>query len=392
MFDKNTNGFSFAFTIFVVSILFLTIPNPTLPSDYPSFTLIPHSSYINYSWVPANTSGIDLSNNQLRSVYFVNSTTGWAVGDNGMALKSTDGGNTWHIINLNTRVNLRSVYFTSPSTGWIVGFNGTILYSQNSGKDWVFLNVTHTDLNDVLFISQSKGFIVGNNGIILETNNGYTFKQVYSPTIEQLNTIFFVNDTDGWVAGGMDTILHTTDGGNTWTEVYNGTGLIYSIFFANPLDGYTAGNAGMVLYTKNGGISWNSVWLHIFNPMHSIYFLTPDYGWVIGYDSQVAFTTDGGISWNFSVNFEGLDGLNINDIFFLNSNQGYIVGQGIFIFQENVVNSSNYNIVYGTIAVLILVAISITVWYGYKKRMFIKKIKNVKKPESSRKKIKKIIR
>ena len=36
--------------------------------------------------------------NALNSVYFIDTNTGWAVGDDGTMLKTTDGGLTWSLI------------------------------------------------------------------------------------------------------------------------------------------------------------------------------------------------------------------------------------------------------------------------------------------------------
>jgi len=55
--------------------------------------------------------------NTLYSVYFTDSNTGWAVGDFGAILKTTDGGTSWTLQSSGTTNDLESVYFTDSNTG-----------------------------------------------------------------------------------------------------------------------------------------------------------------------------------------------------------------------------------------------------------------------------------
>ena len=67
------------------------------------------------------------------SVHFVNTTTGWAVGQSGVIRHTTDGGVTWTHQNSGTTRELMSVDFTDANTGWAVGGGGTILKYQDTG-------------------------------------------------------------------------------------------------------------------------------------------------------------------------------------------------------------------------------------------------------------------
>ena len=69
----------------------------------------------------------------LNSVCFSDANTGYAVGDYGTILKSTDGGASWNIQPSMTYKNLYSVYFPGANTGYAVGANGTILKNTDGG-------------------------------------------------------------------------------------------------------------------------------------------------------------------------------------------------------------------------------------------------------------------
>lgn len=64
--------------------------------------------------------------------------TGWAVGDNGTILKTTDGGNTWGLQTSGTTESLQSVHFINTQTGYIVGTNGVILKTVTGGGSTFF--------------------------------------------------------------------------------------------------------------------------------------------------------------------------------------------------------------------------------------------------------------
>jgi photosystem II stability/assembly factor-like uncharacterized protein len=64
-------------------------------------------------------------------------TVGIAACDNGIMLRTTDGGLTWDIISVPTENDLYAVSFSTPDFGISVGENGTELYSADGGLTWV---------------------------------------------------------------------------------------------------------------------------------------------------------------------------------------------------------------------------------------------------------------
>jgi photosystem II stability/assembly factor-like uncharacterized protein len=69
----------------------------------------------------------------LYGVDFPNSQTGFAVGLNGLALKTENGGVTWMAMNSNTSSNLRDVSFVDINTGYAAGTNGTVIKTTSGG-------------------------------------------------------------------------------------------------------------------------------------------------------------------------------------------------------------------------------------------------------------------
>ncbi len=72
-------------------------------------------------------------NKTLYSVKFINSSTGICVGENGIILRTTNGGVNWIQQSTGFQNNLRSLAVTSPSTFYAVGDSGLILKSTDTG-------------------------------------------------------------------------------------------------------------------------------------------------------------------------------------------------------------------------------------------------------------------
>jgi hypothetical protein len=110
----------------------------------------------------------------LSSVYFIDSQTGWVIGDAGAILKTTNGGARWDPQTSGTNQWLRAVQFLDAQTGWAVGGNGTILKTIDGGTTWKpQASGTEAWLNAVQFLDAQTGWAVGDHGTILKTPNGY---------------------------------------------------------------------------------------------------------------------------------------------------------------------------------------------------------------------------
>ena len=155
-------------------------------------------------------------NADLESCCFLDSNTGYAVGAQGRALKTTNGGKSWEIMNPSGNAfTLHDVFFTSSTTGYIVGVSGTILKTIDSGATWTDMTYgTGSVLLSIYFTSESNGYIVGTNGLILMTNNaGASWNKSTSNTSEVLRSIIFTDSETGYAVGDNGTILKTTNAG-----------------------------------------------------------------------------------------------------------------------------------------------------------------------------------
>jgi len=214
------------------------------------------------------------TSNQLVSLDFIDETTGWAVGEYGTILKTTDGGETWRLIEIPQLDYLTDVYFPTALIGYIVGKDGIILKSTDGGESWFPQTVQFTNnLHRVRFRNENTGWIIGEKGLILYTTDGGTnWKQQISNCREDLNGFSFVGDSCIWIVGKNKTILTASTEAANWKPITN--------------------------------IDIKS---HVSGPYHfnDIYFLNNRFGWIVGTSEEdmgegnfIAKTTNGGGAWS----------------------------------------------------------------------------------------------
>ena len=113
---------------------------------------------------PTNTEDI------LEDMYFINGTTGWAVGENGVIFTTTDG-NNWKALDSGSEEKLRSVRFVSANTGWAVGGDmgvNVILHTEDGGTTWTDQSSGKLFAYDVFSIDTDNVWIAGQNAIIMK--------------------------------------------------------------------------------------------------------------------------------------------------------------------------------------------------------------------------------
>ncbi len=145
------------------------------------------------------------ANANIMDIFFPFGTeTGYALSSTGSQsnkiLKTTDGGNSWSIIDAGTSSSLLSIAFPTPQVGYIAagGLYGTsptpFLKSTDGGLNWNFVSVPYGySLTSVCFPNGvDTGYVVGNqSGAIIKTvNGGGSISSVFDLPIQQSVTDF----------------------------------------------------------------------------------------------------------------------------------------------------------------------------------------------------------
>ncbi len=138
----------------------------------------------------------------LNDVHFVDHDIGFAVGDHGLILRTSDGGRHWHRVATSSHADLESVYFIDENTGWAVG---GFSYAQINPK------------------GAEKSWSPHHQGVVLKTTNGgNSWKPMRAESLPALKDIYFSDAKNGWAIGYgshyyPSGVFVSTDGGQSWS-------------------------------------------------------------------------------------------------------------------------------------------------------------------------------
>jgi len=295
------------------------------------------------------------TSNDLYAVKFINSTTGWALGD-AAVLKTTNGGAIWTRTRFPSPSLIFAFTFVDANTGWAVGGSptyypndaGTIFKTTDGGTSWTKqTSGTTNPLYSVAFLNASTGWAVGAGGTMLKTTNGgSSWTSQSSGTSNDLKFVFFLDANTGWIVGNGGTVLKTTNGGSQWSALSSGTTKdLRSVTFTDANTGWAVGgdyywsgstaiNSSLILKTTNGGTSWTAQSTGSSFSLYSVSFSDANNGSAVGgyvnwpNDYPMTYgaiqrTTNGGASWST----QAIGVINyLRSVVFTDANTGWAVG------------------------------------------------------------------
>ncbi len=306
-----------AFTIFLVFLIFC-----------PAFS--------QFGWEPL-VSGTTVN---LNAVWFVDDSTGFVAGDNGLVLKTTDAGFSWSDISPAGAPNLYGIYFFNADSGLVVGQSGKIFRTTDGGATW-------SEISSGIFSKLRSVSFCGDIGICGAQDQGILYSQDAGRTWTVFQSGFMgggffgasmVNENVGYL-GGENSIFQpilakTTNGGMNWSfsvfYLNNNEGRILALDFINPDTGFAASRlwngGGAISVTSDGGQNWNTT---IFNTtMNGVEALDVDtmvVVYAVGDQGMIVKSINYGGFWMFQNS--GVAAA-LNAVHFLNPDTGFVVGSG----------------------------------------------------------------
>ncbi|HMF56886.1 MAG TPA: YCF48-related protein [Pyrinomonadaceae bacterium] len=335
-------------TVCLLSFVFLFSASSNLRISASTHTraasFIPHPSSLIPHPLPSWRSENSGTMAWLYAVYFVNAMKGWAVGGNGVLLKTEDGGRTWQKMARPSGDALHDLYFSDERTGWIVcerdvyqlrtsdELRTYLMKTEDAGATWKRVNMIGADANARLVravFAGMSGWTFGEGGVVYTTRDGgATWGRQRVPTRYLLLGGMFLDSSQGWLVGAGTTIIQTSDGGETWREgEVAGTERVRfnAVSFADRRHGWAVGASGRVFATNDGGRIWNEQISHIAADLLDVKFLDSEEGWAVGNEGAIIHTTDGGMHW--TVEQSGTTH-QLERIFFTDRDHGWAVGFG----------------------------------------------------------------
>lgn len=212
----------------------------------------------------------------LRDTEWIDAQHGWAAGDRGVLLRTTDGGQHWRRVATPTNSVLHAISFIDDRRGWAVG-------------------------------GATRPYTHATEGIVLRTDDGgETWASALKSPLPLLTAVRFFDNQHGLAAGvGSDLypsgLFETTDGGQSWRPLpgqkphawthadLHRTGdqvLVGALVGAR---GATATIAGREVRVSPGAGDTRS--------HHAVRLTDTSNGWLVGDGGLVRVTRDGGRTW-----------------------------------------------------------------------------------------------
>ena len=178
------------------------------------------------TWTPLTPEGVDTSyRSSIRAMQFQDDRRGWTAGMHASLMRTADGGVTWEPAFADPLRRAGSVptplaagehpdfwdlFFVDSYTGWVVGEEGTILSTRDGGDTWTRQD---TGLKDARSAPKLERIPTARGSIKVDAGDrtpGFT-----------VTAVRFVDASHGWIAGfysglGRSLILRTEDAGATW--------------------------------------------------------------------------------------------------------------------------------------------------------------------------------
>ncbi|MCI0534996.1 MAG: choice-of-anchor D domain-containing protein [Verrucomicrobiales bacterium] len=263
--------------------------------------------------------------------------------------------NTWNILAGPSGEGLRDVQFVSDSTGFTMTLND-IFKTTTSGTTWAELSANPPgNLSRLHFFSSSLGFAFGGEGgrlfppctntcasFILRTADGGTTWSTRSTGVSTpVDDLQMATSTTGFAVtrsairfglGGTTPgeVLRTTDGGLTWTVrtrpapltgVFNGS----AIHAISSTTVFATGN-GELFRSTDGGLNWTRVLNLGGSIIEDIQFLDANNGWIVGQAGLFRRTTTGGTVSTAWTPQPAFTSANLKRVHFISTATGWTVG------------------------------------------------------------------
>ncbi|CAN5536917.1 hypothetical protein BH10BAC5_BH10BAC5_05580 [soil metagenome] len=294
----------------------------------------------------------------LTRIIFIDTLKGWAAGDSGHIIHTTNGGTNWIAQSTSVPLKIDDLFFLNTSTGWALSndyLGGTYIFkTTNAGANWNFSRFSDSThfFSTIFFNNINTGFLAGNEGVILKTTdsgNNWLQCSVDSSLFYRypIQKITFYNDRIGTASGGtfdiQGVIWQTTNSGLNWVSHGLGGEPIARVKYLDSFNIIGIGGdhefGASKVQSTDGGRNWSYVLLGLFGQGYSIEDRNVSELFVpLGYAQAFAKSVDGGRNWT---SISTPDSAEIYDIVFKDEIHGWCCGTNGRVYQYNNVVSIN---------------------------------------------------
>ena len=287
------------------------------------------------------------TDNDLNDVLALNSTSAFAIGENGKIYHTVNSGVNWSEQDSGVIQDLNAIEFNGQAI--VAGDSGTVLI--NDGDSWIGNSIEGAgnlyDLSVPHFesLADSVIFVSGTGGEIWKwSNNTWDDLSNFTGTTNDIYAIDFVNEDEGFAVGADGLIIATIDGGLSWEirdspEEFRGFSFYDVTIFGykgSPVSVLIVGENGTVIQSSGTGPTaigyiWkvpseNSHPTNTTSTLKSISGSSRFKFWIVGDDNFVALTEDGGSSFYNQSQLQNA-GSDFTGVSFWDGDSGFAVGE-----------------------------------------------------------------
>jgi photosystem II stability/assembly factor-like uncharacterized protein len=285
------------------------------------------SHHADAQWVAQNSG----TNQNLYDIEFLNDRTGWAVGNAGVVIKTTNGGADWiNVPNPSPMYspNLWSVLPIDSNIVFVTSGKDLIMKSTNGGLNWLIMNFCascNSSMPGITFLNKDTGWFLGSYKVLRTFNGGVTLDSFYVPWFE--NTDIYFKDMNTGVFCGTGRAFKSTDGGENWFDT-NVPVLAYHVFMKLGRNGnnlWLAGSGSPVFRSTDFGDTWYNITPGRQIGSYGLHFVNDSTGFIGRSRQNLIKTTDGGFNWQVQQTDTTHNNL-ITSLSFVNDSIGWYCG------------------------------------------------------------------
>lgn len=272
-----------------------------------------------------NTQASNVYSTELQDITFISRTTGWILTYDStyksFYIKTTNSGQSWVKTYFpDTTTILKTIFFLNSQTGFVSGFSGNIFRTTDGGNRWENSYIDTTSClylfpkNDIYFINDLTGYACGGvldlQGIFVKTTNGGSSWFSMCVAAEPLNKIMYLGNNRLALMGGdydLGSIQAvSSNGGTNWAYEQTGCyGNATGFSFRTPSEVWAALNFSckfaVNLDSMNPGTNWQCFDTPGNVAVNDVVFLSSSRGYAFG---------EGGRIFKYNENVIGLQSNN----------------------------------------------------------------------------------
>src|SRR3954453_13219505 len=235
-------------------------------------------------------------------IWFISDTTGFALAG-GTIQKTTDGGNTWTPA-FNGTAKLNSLFFVNTLTGFAVGDGKTILKTVDGGTTWsaqsVSADAPAADITKVRCASATRCLAATRQGDqLLRTDDGGNNWTSIKPSTNRIFAAAFESPNFATAVGQAGATVISATGGENWTPV--GTVLTATLTRLRATSSRAVlgpGDNGNLARTTNGGEDWTKPNVATSEDILDVTFPTDAVGFAVNTAGELRKTGNSGQTWS----------------------------------------------------------------------------------------------